>query len=73
MTPEENSLLDATLEKIQQLVASVDTEQETLLLAAGMLSISRHIFEFYLGADQADEIFLNQTGNVDEQHQYQIH
>jgi hypothetical protein len=66
MTLEEQDTLDTALVKIQELVSSTETEQETLLLAAGMLSISRQILEFYLGTEHADEIFEAHTGAHDE-------
>jgi ethanolamine utilization protein EutQ (cupin superfamily) len=72
MTLEEQETLDTTLVKIQELVSSMETEQETLLLAAGMLSISRQIFEFYLGTDHADEIFEAHTG-VHSEPEYSLH
>ena len=72
MTLEEQETLDSTLVKIQELVSSMGTEQETLLLAAGMISISRQILEFYLGADHADEIFESHTG-VHNEPEYSLH
>lgn len=72
LSQKDENTLDTALVKIQELVSSAATEEETLLLAAGMLSISRQIFEFYLGADHADQIFESHLGteNVTE---YQVH
>ena len=72
LSQKDENTLDTALVKIQELVSSAATEEETLLLAAGMLSISRQIFEFYLGTDHADQIFESHLGteNVPE---YQVH
>jgi hypothetical protein len=73
MMPAQQESIEAVLDKIQQLVAHAGTEHETLLLAAGMLNISRQIFEFYLGTDKTQEIMLSQTGPSNDYQQHQLH
>jgi CYTH domain-containing protein len=73
MTIDLSDRMNEILETLNQMVINSRDDQESLMLAAGMLTVSKQIFEYYLGTEQANEMLMSQVGDSDEQVRYQIH